>query len=343
MPSYIPEAKFPPGYAESDTSSMDTKTALGEEPPTGYTDDMSPNKGMGLTTKGVDLPRGTCYGGWLYYRVYGFDGPISPKGAFGMDNPFIGRIKATAVPPPHTVASLKRALTKDARTPMAGETRVEVLTGEIGATPQTPLALVLVAELPNVTVHVSDLDDNDRCQWLYYRLYSQVSEAASARSFDSAEPSLGRIDRELIPPPRNVSSVKRRIAKLEGKRIYEFAELFTDVAADRAQASQAFIADTYGASKEDPIVLVQPERRAGVHNRPLLVVSAPPSSYYAPPFRTQDGIRGWLSPSPGDIVHTDGIRLNANYKGLTTPAFTAVDRQGRTGWVWAGKSEHHPF
>lgn len=90
-------------------------------------------------------------------------------------NPFIARIKATSVPPPHTVASLKRALvqaeelpdpsgdltalfkTRDARKAMAKGARVDILTGELGATPQTPVALVFLTD-PEEALRVSDND-----------------------------------------------------------------------------------------------------------------------------------------------------------------------------------------
>jgi hypothetical protein len=75
---------------------------------------------------------------------------------------FIGRIKATSVPPPHTVASLKRALVQaeelpdpdgdltqlfemtDAGTEMVPSARVNIMNGSLGATPQTPVALVFL-------------------------------------------------------------------------------------------------------------------------------------------------------------------------------------------------------
>jgi hypothetical protein len=90
-------------------------------------------------------------------------------------NPFIGRIKATSVPPPHTVASLKRALvqaeelpdpsgdltglfkTRDARRAMAKGARVDILTGELGAMPQTPVALVFLTD-PEEALPVFDND-----------------------------------------------------------------------------------------------------------------------------------------------------------------------------------------
>ncbi|KAJ7464082.1 hypothetical protein FB451DRAFT_1264616 [Mycena latifolia] len=45
---------------------------------------------------------------FIYYSVYLLCGLISSKSAFDGGNPFVGRILARSVPPPHTVKSLKR-------------------------------------------------------------------------------------------------------------------------------------------------------------------------------------------------------------------------------------------
>ncbi|KAJ7687874.1 hypothetical protein B0H17DRAFT_678946 [Mycena rosella] len=160
-------------------------------------------------------------------------------------NPFIARIKATSVPPPYTVASLKRALvqaeelpdpsgdltglfkTRDARKAMAKGARVDILTGELGATPQTPVALVFLTD-PEEALRVSDNDranSNYELPTLYYRLYNRAGEEHSVRAFDKKEPALGRINRDSIAPPRNALCVKRRIARVEGKPIYKLADL----------------------------------------------------------------------------------------------------------------------
>ena len=46
----------------------------------------------------------------VYYRVYDEDGESSSKTSFDQSEPCLGRINIVAVPPPHTVASLKRCL-----------------------------------------------------------------------------------------------------------------------------------------------------------------------------------------------------------------------------------------
>ncbi|KAJ6570322.1 hypothetical protein B0H10DRAFT_2237941 [Mycena sp. CBHHK59/15] len=78
----------------------------------------------------------------VYYRVYAPDGAIPSKTAPDPGNPFIGRIKATSVPPPHNVLSLKRTLgeLEASRTPPAE--KASMLGLDLGATPETALAFV---------------------------------------------------------------------------------------------------------------------------------------------------------------------------------------------------------
>ncbi|KAJ7501751.1 hypothetical protein B0H11DRAFT_687123 [Mycena galericulata] len=287
---------------------------------------------------------------YVFYRVYDPDGPIPTRRGYE-GSPLISRIKATSVPPPHTVASLKRALilaeqlpdpsgeltalfqTKDARSAMDAALRVGILTGNIGATPSEAVALVFHSTLSKPAVH--PLSDT----YLYYRLYIPGGEDKSARSFDKREPSLGRIARESICPPRTVLSVKRRIAKVEGKPIYALpdSELFTDMTAENAQPSEAIVGDDTGTNENDPISLVQPERRAGLYNRPLHVLALPPDMEYG---RYLQGDPRWLSDLlPGDILHTDGITRRTEHYitlGYYMHAYMAVDQTGRKGLVWAG-------
>jgi hypothetical protein len=46
----------------------------------------------------------------VYYRVYDEDGESPSKTSFDHSEPCLGRIDTFAVPPPHTVGSLKRCL-----------------------------------------------------------------------------------------------------------------------------------------------------------------------------------------------------------------------------------------
>ncbi|KAJ7731591.1 hypothetical protein B0H14DRAFT_2998333 [Mycena olivaceomarginata] len=285
---------------------------------------------------------------YVYYRLYALDGMLHCKNS--QQTPFIGRIKATSVPPPYTIASLKRALvqaeglpdpegqltclfeTRDARTAMVMSARADIITGNLGATAQTPVVLVFLRS-PKEPLQAASgdgvEDGGGKLPPVYYRLYNRGGEEKSWCSFDASEPALGRVNRESIAPPRNALSLKRRIARAEGKPIYEFADLFIDIAAVTAHPSNALVDDMFGSSKENPILLVQPERRPGL-NRPALVVVLPPEVI---------GNACWLSVKPGDIVHTDGeARLEKHLNGGTISAYTAVDESGRTGLISANRA-----
>ena len=94
----------------------------------------------------------------VYYRIYAEDGAIPSKTPVAGD-PFLGRIKARSVPPPHTAKTVKRSiakvenindrtcttifLTPFSKSPMGDAEKVTVLNGTgPGSSPQEPLALV---------------------------------------------------------------------------------------------------------------------------------------------------------------------------------------------------------
>ena len=95
----------------------------------------------------------------VYYRVYAEDGSIPSKTPAAPGDPFLGRIKARLVPPPHTAKAVKRCiakmenikdrtsttlfLTPYSQSPMADNDKVTILSRiGPGSTPQEPLALV---------------------------------------------------------------------------------------------------------------------------------------------------------------------------------------------------------
>ena len=95
----------------------------------------------------------------VYYRLYAEDGAIPSKTPVAPGDPFLGRIKARSVPPPHTAKAVKRSiakvedikdrtstslfLTSYSQSPMSDADKVTIRnrTGP-GSTPQKPLALV---------------------------------------------------------------------------------------------------------------------------------------------------------------------------------------------------------
>ncbi|KAJ7016627.1 hypothetical protein C8F04DRAFT_1280965 [Mycena alexandri] len=202
----------------------------------------------------------------------------APDGLLHCDNgptPFIGRIKATSVPPPHTVASLKRALVQAEKAPGSKRGPHRSIQDQgyskadgLGATPRTPVALVFLRD-PEEALCVSDTDEapwNDELPIVYYRLYNRGETR--------------------IAPPRNALCVKRRIAKLEGKPIYKLADLFINTTTDDPRSSTDVVDDTQGSSRDKPLLVVLPERRPGLYGT---------------------NTARWLSPSPGDTLLTDGV------------------------------------
>ena len=95
----------------------------------------------------------------VYYRIYAEDGAIHSKKPVAPD-PFLGRIKAISVPPPHTAKNVKRSiaiveciedhansilfLTPYSQSPTGDAVKIALLnrTGP-GSTPHEPLALVV--------------------------------------------------------------------------------------------------------------------------------------------------------------------------------------------------------
>ncbi|KAJ7342502.1 hypothetical protein DFH08DRAFT_811584 [Mycena albidolilacea] len=98
---------------------------------------------------------------FIYYYEYTPDGVLRCKNPL-KGNPFIDRLKATSVPLPHTVASLKQVIvqpeglpdptgdftslfkTRNTWNAMVSSTHVDILTGDLGATIKTPMVLVFI-------------------------------------------------------------------------------------------------------------------------------------------------------------------------------------------------------
>ncbi|KAJ6566798.1 hypothetical protein B0H19DRAFT_895175, partial [Mycena capillaripes] len=218
----------------------------------------------------------------VYYRVYSPDGAIPSNTAFDTHNPFVGRIAARSVPPPHNAKSLKRCLIErenftdpdgsrtalypnfDARSALDPTQTVTILGTEMpnGGAPETAYALVLHEDLK-----VDENSDQQLSGRLYYQLFTQTDEDMSKASFNSNEPAVGRIERILVSPPHGPASIKRHIAKVEGKPIYAYSELYEDISAQQAMNDGYFSlikSDGAGWAEDKPMVLVQPERRPGL-------------------------------------------------------------------------------
>ncbi|KAJ7631479.1 hypothetical protein B0H17DRAFT_1109175 [Mycena rosella] len=269
------------------------------------------------TTSGAE-PR------YIYYHIYAPDGAIPSNSPFDSTKPFVGRIPARSVPPPHTVTTLKRCFVKkeniadpaESRTalyhnlyahrPLDNLAKLAILgPGHAnGTTPQTAFALVFVEELTaeeNTRVRALESGENIEVnpEYLYYHLFTQFDEDTSATRFHPNEPALGRVEKIRISPPHTAATTKRCIAKAEGKPICAYAgQLFADIAADTVMANSAYISlirnDCAGSTADKPLVLVQPERGPGFYTIPIQVIS-PGKSW------------GSFKPELGTLLYTDGV------------------------------------
>ncbi|KAJ6461843.1 hypothetical protein C8R47DRAFT_1159088 [Mycena vitilis] len=277
-------------------------------------------------------------GPYVYYRVYTKDGAIPSKSAFNPSDPFVGRIAARSVPPPRSVAAVKRCITHAeaisdpeghrtnlyqnvaAKDRMAEAARVNIAgdTNNPGNNPETPFLLVLIDDLTTAEVagiEVTQIEVGS--SYLYYQLYTQTGEDSSKVCFDLNEPSIGRVGRLRICPPVEPGAIKRCIASVEGRPIYRYAALYLDVAAAEPLVDERFYGaietGTAGSSKERPMVLVQPERRRGLLNRPFKRVSQTPGI-------KRSGMALWDPPTfsikVGSVGLTDGFTVQRGHESF---------------------------
>ncbi|KAJ6528730.1 hypothetical protein DFH09DRAFT_1185606 [Mycena vulgaris] len=342
----------PPAYGSSETGqdialvlvNIDTSAEAAEEPKTGH-------------FGGPVMPR------YVYYRVYAPDGAIPSKTAPDRGNPFIGRVKATSVPPPHNLLSLKRTLGEaeglpdstggrtsiyalaSATNALEGTDPVALLGRGLGETPALALALVFGEDLPEKESAGRPSIDESACtytrQYVYYHLHTLSGDEPSARAFDLTEPSIGRIDKMDIAPPNDVLSTKRCIARAEGKGIYKVADLYGDARELMPWADKTHLVDDKGgfpgSTMAAPLLIVKPERSPGLHNRPLKVLEAQSDARTA--FWNSD--LTWLEASAGEVVHTDGVLRTENHRGhdRRVTGYMAVNSAGKTGLIAAEKTK----
>ncbi|KAJ7757205.1 hypothetical protein DFH07DRAFT_1060650 [Mycena maculata] len=191
--------------------------------------------------------------------------------------------------------------------PMRDDAAV-VLTGDgrHGASSENPLAVLFLEELsveerkarPEVEDFASREIPLDR--YVYYRLYNRDGETRSSAAFDSVHTALGRIERAHITPPATVDSLKSCIAKVEHKHIWKYADLYEGTAPRDPLGGSSSIGREMGMGGDvnSPLLLVQPERKLGLFNRPARMLKT--RKYRQSEKLTYDILQG-------TIMQTDGV------------------------------------
>ncbi|KAJ7601856.1 hypothetical protein DFH06DRAFT_1260106 [Mycena polygramma] len=291
---------------------------------------------------------------FVYYRVYLPSGLIASKTAFTPGDPFTGRIRASSVPAPHTVATLKRCIAhaenfadphlrpsriyetltsgvelkesadifllphnqypRPATLPGTTDQRLQMQMARLNrhaprSTPETPYAFVFEGDMSVQETTERDFMARNVAgvaqDFLYYHLYTRTGEDTSSTSFDADRPGVGRVLKAAVVPPWSATSIKRCIAKAEKRPIYSFADMYYNIATRQAFGDSDLLPEGVGDTLEWPLVIVQPERRPGLYNRPLKILRT--NSQLSDLWYEDTRGRRPSFVSYGDVVYTDGI------------------------------------
>lgn len=154
---------------------------------------------------------------------------------------------------------------------------------------------------------------------VYYRIYED-SDIPSKNPIDADDPSLARIDANLIPPPHTTSSIIRCICRIENHPFASGHKLFSNTSSEAPidEGRVSLLPGDVGSTPEDALALV---KELDAMNRKLKATIT--CGQYSPrfansvwfsihtDFSTNDS--GWLPLTEGDVYHTDGIVLEDTY------------------------------
>jgi len=276
---------------------------------------------------------------YIYYRVYAEDGAIQSANQVYSNDPYLGRILAELVAPPHIAISLKHCLLSvesiedkatsslfiaaSSQTPMDDAGRVSILAYPgPGCSPNDPLALVV------------KLSDSDRrqlgekkpdsaflpshegptpfeTQYMYYRVYKQHAAVLSKKPADPNNPTIGRISVDSVPPPHTASSMIRCISKIEEFDNTKNSQLFMSISSEFALGDQhvsILSSDRPGSTPETPMAFVVEPVLAVTSIAPA--VASLPYPSFTKRIRVIKGQLSdernpnWLALTPGEILRT---------------------------------------
>ncbi|KIM71222.1 hypothetical protein PILCRDRAFT_830490 [Piloderma croceum F 1598] len=295
----------------------------------------------------IPRPRGLRY---IYYRIYAEDGVILTMNPVYSDDPYLGRILARHVAPPHTVGSLRRCLSSaeniDARvntttfiytslfittsseSPMDDSDRMSILAHSgPGHTANEPVALVCGLFCPSSVPRPALSQDGKpflelmaergprpfETQYLYYQVYKNSIAVKSKQPAHPDDSYVGRISVDFVSPPHTAKSIIRCISKIEELCLSTESQLFTNISSESPIGEghvSILTSDRPGFTPEDPMAFVTVKE-------------------FTKRMRAIQAYRGnseWLSITPGEILRTTDSPSPAG-------RCDAVNAAGRKGFV----------
>jgi hypothetical protein len=276
---------------------------------------------------------------YIYYRLYTEDGAIPSANHVYSDDPYLGRISADLVAPPHVAISLKHCILSIeniddkttaslfiaalSQTPLDDTDRLSILaTPGPGWLPDEPMALVvnpsesyrgpLDERKPEaVLLPTQEGPTTLEVRYLYYRVYKLHGAVLSKHPADPSKPSVGRIDVDFIPPPHTADSIMRCISKIEELNISKNSQLFNSISSEFPTGNghiSILSGNCPGSTPEDPLVFVI---------EPVMVLPSPAPVAVSTPDPTfnkmlrvikeqvSDSLNPhWLTITVGEILHT---------------------------------------
>lgn len=299
---------------------------------------------------------------YLYYRPYQEDGAIESRSPAYSNDRFVGRILSKAITPPHTAASLKIHLCKIegflglenadlyssllSQTILDNSSRLALMNRHgPGSSEKEPMVLLIKNAEKRSTggpQTPGGLPENplaNNINYVYYRYYNKEGETASKMSFDEDDPTLGRINSLSVAPPFNVSSLKARLAKVEGIAANNL-QLFEDLSADSPMNdsdSIALLTDQYpGSTADEPMAFVCLNSVDSLSASKLPEVKTQVKLRTTRTYSASLDIPAWLPLVEGEILLSDGIKImEKDYRNFQYEGYMATNSSGKRGFVMA--------
>jgi len=311
------------------------------------------------TSAEIKKPAGPRY---VYYRIYAEDGAIPSVNPVYSDDPYLGRIPARLVTPPHTALNLRRCLSDienigdkittrlfisaSSQNPMddTGRVSIHAYPGP-GHMPNEPVALVAMCAGSSLSKPKEEITQQEdplvpregampvEMRYIYYQVY-KTRAVRSKQPANSNDPYVGRINVDCVPPPHTAASIMRCISKIEELDYSLQSQLFTDISSESPIGEghvSILTSDCPGSTPDDPMAFVEMPAPAypAFNKRMRVTVQWPQSS----------GNPNWLMDKVGEIVRISNdepqsqsyVYNGASLQGL---AYEAVNDAGQRGLVY---------